>query len=221
MAKVIVDDVLYAPAQSVKMVDMPKLESPFVRVDGEGRSRIVTPEIAEGMEWVFEADDVIAVEKLDGTNVSAWLANGELLALNNRANVIKIGIMEGNRFIAGVRAARERNRLPGGEGQFFGELMGPKIQGNFLELDAPEWFPFEHLCKKFAYNSWGKYPKDFDTISNWLKNDIFSLAYVRYHGKKIPPEGVVFWQISTGKRAKLRLDMFDWYKGEFARKVER
>ena len=99
--------------------------------------------------------------------------------------------------------------------------MGPKVQRNFLELDRPEWFPFEYLTNKFCYKSWGRYPKDFDTISKWFQNDLFSLMYVKYHGKKVPPEGVVFYQPSTGWMSKLRMSMWDWYKGEHERKVQR
>ena len=37
----------------MKINDMPKLESPFVRKDIAGRY-LVTPEIAPGYEWVFD-----------------------------------------------------------------------------------------------------------------------------------------------------------------------
>lgn len=49
----------------MEIKDMPKLESPFVRKEING-NYIVTPEIAEGYEWVFNDDTVMAVEKLNG-----------------------------------------------------------------------------------------------------------------------------------------------------------
>ncbi len=53
--------------------DMPKLESPFVRV---GERHLVTPEIAQGYEWVLSDPAVIATEKLDGTNVAVLVEHG-------------------------------------------------------------------------------------------------------------------------------------------------
>ena len=53
----------------MKIKNMPKLESPFVR-KMVGKDYIVTNEIAEGYDWVFTDDSVMAIEKLHGTNVS-------------------------------------------------------------------------------------------------------------------------------------------------------
>ena len=47
--------------------DMPKIESPFVRETING-NYICVPKIRDEYRWVFE--NSIAVEKLDGTNVS-------------------------------------------------------------------------------------------------------------------------------------------------------
>ena len=46
---------------------MPKIESPFVRETING-NYICVPKIRDEYRWVFE--NSIAVEKLDGTNVS-------------------------------------------------------------------------------------------------------------------------------------------------------
>jgi hypothetical protein len=202
----------YVASKSLPMADMPKLESPFVRVT-EGRRRIVTPEIAPGYEWVFEDPSVLAVEKLDGTNVSVGMQRGSIVALFNRTPPQSFDTLDNNRYIAGVRLAHEKCRLPLADGQHFGELMGPKVQTNFLQLAAPEWFPFYYLQATAVYRSWGRYPKDFETISAWFRNDLFSLVYQRLHGEKVWPEGIVFWQPSTGRMAKLRRDTFDWYTG--------
>ncbi len=193
------------------MENMPKIQSPFVRKEIEG-NYVVTPEIAEGFEWVFEDDNVLAVEKIDGTNVSIYMNEGKLCGIMNRTQMIHFDILVKNRFIDGIRTTYEKGRIPLSNGQHFGELMGPKIQKNFLKLEEPEWFPFDYLKKHFHYKSWGKYPRDFNTISNWFKNDLFSLMYVKLHNEKIQPEGIVFHHID-GRMAKLRGDMFDWYKG--------
>jgi hypothetical protein len=92
--------------------------------------------------------------------------------------------------------------------------MGPHVQTNFLKLATPEWFPFDYLREKFSYRSYHQYAKTFENISKWFKDDLFSLMYVKLHGAKVPPEGIVFYQPSTGKMAKLRRNMFDWYTGK-------
>jgi hypothetical protein len=196
------------------MKDMPKLESPFVRVDkiikGKKR-RIVINKINEGYEWVFDGSDVLCTEKLDGTNVSINMVYGELKGLANRTNRIFYDTLEDNKYINGVRVANGKGRISEDNGQHFGELMGPKIQKNFLKLDKPEWFPFEYLRNNFSYKSFHRYPKTFENLSNWFKNDIFSLLYLKLYREKVKPEGVVFYQPSTGKMSKLRCDMFEWY----------
>ena len=208
--KILVDGVQYAPISVVDPVDFLKLESPFVRHEGE-----MFQEINSGYEWVFEDDDVICSEKIDGTNVSITIQGGQLTGVYNRKNKIEIGILKTNRFLQGVRNAYEKERFNlNVDGQFFGELMGPKVQKNFLKLAEPMWYPFSYLRKKFHYKSWGRYPKDYKTISDWFENDIFSLVHVYYTGEKVPPEGVVFYQPSTGYMAKLRRDMFPWFAGK-------
>ena len=59
----------------IEIKDMPKIESPFVRKEING-IYVVTPEIAEGYEWVFNDDKVLATEKLHGTNVSILIQDG-------------------------------------------------------------------------------------------------------------------------------------------------
>lgn len=195
------------------MEDMPKLKSPFIReiINGE---YVVTPQIEPGYEWVFEDPNVLAVEKLDGTNVSIQMECGNLIGVRNRTNIIDSSNLARNRFMEGVRNCYEKKYIPIVSGQHFGELMGPKIQGNFLKLDEFMWFPFEYLQKNFSYRSFHQYPKTFENLSSWFKNDLFSLVYSRFHnGEKVKPEGIVFTH-PDGRMAKLRVDMFDWYTGK-------
>lgn len=199
------------------MKDMSKLESPFVR-ELHNNKMIITDKVAEGYEWVFEDPEVMCTEKLDGTNVSIFMHGGDLKKLSNRTNAVYIDMLADNRYLHGVRACYAKGRLPVADGQHFGELMGPKIRKNFLNLEEPEWFPFEYLRKTATYNSFHKYEKTFENLSKWFRDDIFSLVYRRIHGQEYPPEGVVFYQPSTGKMARLRRDMFDWYKGDYHNK---
>jgi hypothetical protein len=192
--------------------DMPKIQSPFAREMRDG-VYVVTPQIEPGFEWVFTDPAVLAVEKLDGTNVSVVMKEGKLVALTNRMNLCPCDTLDVNRFIQGVRNWIAKGHTLPREGQHFGELVGAQIQQNFLKLDIPLWYPFDYLKEKAAYRSYHKYPKTFDNISAWFKEGLFSLMYQRLHdGEKQPPEGIVFWH-PDGRMAKLRRDMFDWYDG--------
>jgi hypothetical protein len=191
--------------------DMPKLLSVFKREYING-AYVVTPEIDPDCAWVFTDPSVLAVEKLDGTNVSAVMNNGTLVGLYNRTTPIEFSTLHTNQYIEGIRHCPNLGHALANNGHHFGELMGPKIQKNFLKLEENVWFPFSYLREKFAYKSFHKYPKTFENISSWFQNDLFSLVYQKYHGEKIQPEGIVFHH-PDGRMAKLRRDMFDWYTG--------
>jgi len=196
-----------------KIKDMPKLESPFARKMING-NYVVTDEIAEGMEWVFEDDSVMAIEKLHGTNVSIFIKEGTVIAVFNRTERIPF-INKGKKWIIeGILNSKERGYLEFlGDGQHFGELIGPRVNGNPYKLDIHLWIPFGGFCQKhLRYKSWGKYSKDFETISNWFK-ELLPLYSCMKGNKKGFVEGIVFTH-PDGKMAKLRCNMFSWYKEE-------
>jgi hypothetical protein len=193
-------------------MDMPKLESPFKRAIVDGYY-VVTPEINEDCSWVFTDESVMATEKLDGTNVSIIVEDGMIKQIFNRTN--RIPFFGSKRFIVeGLLESFDRGYCNFTDGQYFGELIGPKVNGNPYKLEHHIWIPFSTYAQEhLKYKSWGKYPKDFDTISNWFKDDLFSLYYIRLHKEKVPPEGVVFVH-PDGRMAKLRRDMFSWFEGD-------
>ena len=213
-----------------KIIDMPKIESPFVRKEINGEY-IVTPEIVEGYEWVFDDDKVMAIEKLHGTNVSIMIQDGVITSVWNRTERIPF-FNKGKKFIIeGLLNSFERGYMEFlGDGQHFGEVIGKKVNGNPYKIEGHLWIPFETFCQKhLRYKSWGKYPKDFQTISEWFKElmplyslmvgsgqeiterdplDNLSIVHTgRYTGFV---EGIVFTH-PDGRMAKLRRDMFDWY----------
>jgi len=198
----------------MKITDMPKIESPFIR-KMVGNDYLVTDEITPGMEWVFNDDSVLATEKLNGTNVSIVIQEGIVTQVYNRTERIPFINKGKSWIIKGLLNSKEKGYLEFlGDGQFFGELIGPKVNGNPLQLTEHLWIPFQTYCQKhLAYKSWGKYPKDFETISNWFKDDIFSLFVRRRTGEVVKPEGIVFIQPSTGRMAKIRCDMFPFFTG--------
>ena len=196
---------------------MEKIECPFVRemINGD---YLVTPQIIKGMEWVFE-DDVMAIEKLHGTNVSIVIQDGIIIAIFNRTERIPF-FNKGKKYIIdGLLNSYERGYMEDLlDGQHFGELIGPKVNGNPYRLKEHIWIPFETFGQKhLRYKSWGKYPKDFDTISNWFKEDLIPLYACMVQGsegrKNGFVEGVVFTHLD-GRFAKLRKDMFSWAKSQ-------
>jgi len=195
-----------------KIRDMPKLQSPFVRKVING-NYVVTPEIAEGMDWVFTDESVLATEKLDGTDVSIVIENGVIASIWNRTN--RIPFFGSKRFIIdGILESFDRGYCELSDGQWFGELIGERVNGNPLKIEGNLWIPFETYAKdKLAYKSWNKYPKTFETISRWFQEDLFSLFHRRRTSESMFPEGIVFVH-PDGRMAKLRRDIFDWFKGD-------
>jgi len=197
--------------------DFPKIESPFVREEING-DYIVTPKIADGMEWVFEDDKVMAIEKLHGTNVSILITDGIVAGIWNRTTRLPF-FNKGKKFIIdGLLNSFERGYMEFlGDGQHFGELIGPKINGNPYKLEEHIWIPFQTICQKnLMYKSWGKYPKDFQSISNWFEKDLIPLYASMTHGEEGRKNGFVEGIVFThpdGRMAKLRRDMFSWYQG--------
>ena len=198
----------------MKIIDMPKIKSPFVRKMING-NYVVTDEIEEGYDWVFEDDSVIAIEKLDGTNVSILIEEGTVTAIFNRTERIPF-INKGKKWIIeGILNSKEKGYLEFlGDGQHFGELIGEKVNKNPYKIKGHLWIPFSGFCQKhLKYKSWGKYPKDFKSISEWFK-DLLPLYSCMQGDKEGFVEGIVFTHPVTGQMAKLRKDMFLEFTGD-------
>ena len=197
----------------IKINDMPKLHSPFVREQTD-KGYCVTPKITEGYEWVFENDSVIAIEKLHGTNVSILIQDGIVTGIWNRTERIPFFNKSKKFIIEGLLESYSRgyiSTLP--DGQHFGELIGEKVNGNPYKIKGHLWLPFSTYCQNhLKYKSWGKYPKDFNSISDWFKT-LMPLFTLKKGDKEGFVEGIVFTH-PDGRMAKLRKDMFDWYEGK-------
>lgn len=220
------------------MTDFPKLYCPYIRkiyavnkddfkkYGNELQLRkphvyLVTNEVNPGYEWVFDDENTIAVEKLNGTNVKIKTENGLLMAIQNRKNPINIlQIVNNSSAITQgvIMAANKEFVMPNGE--YAGEVIGPKLQGNPYRLEYHLWYPFDKSIVSLRCNSWGKHPKDFQTIADWFEKDLRSIFYIK-QTKCVPheapfAEGVVFYNLkrkAEGKSymAKLRRDMFPSY----------
>ena len=203
-----------------KINDFPKLESPFVRKEING-NYIVTPEIAPGFEWVFSDENVIATEKLHGTNVSIIMEDGIIKSIFNRTERIPFFNKGKKHITQGLLNSYERGYMDMLEdGQHFGELIGEKVNGNPHKINGNLWIPFNTYCKNsLRYKSWGKYPKTFESISEWFKT-LMPLYALKRGDKDGFVEGVVFHH-PDGRMAKLRKDMFDWFSGFRHKEVEK
>ena len=204
-----------------QVVDFPKIRSPFKRTRNAKGEYVLTPELEEGFEWIFE-EGVKAVDKLHGTNICVNFRHGKVVAVDNRSMRIlqdPIEIFSKNnsqkaRFLLGILYAIERGWLETFiDGAIYGELIAPDINTNLHETTHPLFVPFLYLSDKCHWKSWinNKYPKTYDAISNWFKT-LNSLFTERVFKKSVLAEGLVFVH-PDGRMAKLRRDMFDWYDG--------
>jgi hypothetical protein len=200
----------------MKIEDMPKLESPFVRQETDD-GYVCLPQINTGYEWVFEDESVMAIEKLHGTNVSVIIQDGVIIAVFNRTERIPFFNKGKAHIIEGILESYKRGYMENLlDGQHYGELIGEKLQGNPYKIKGHLWIPFKTFGQKhLRYKSWGKYPKDFNTISEWFKEliPLYACMVQGEEGRKSGfVEGIVFTH-PDGRMAKLRKDMFPWFKG--------
>lgn len=203
----------------------PKLHSPFTRTENEDGSYTVIDEIKEGYEWVFEDPQVKAVEKIDGTNIAVYLdENGAVSDIYTREgnSIEPFGDPTNSYIVKGVLDSYRRGWLDdlANDTLHYGELIGPTVKQNPYDWNEHMWVPFEYLQENVYYESWGDYPKTFDVISDWFKDQLLPLFYARMHNIEFSNlsedayvEGIIFTH-PDGRKAKLRRDMFDWYEGE-------
>lgn len=201
------------------IIDFPKLRSPFVRA---GNPYLVTPTTDPDLEWVFNTPGVKAVDKLDGTNVCVHIHNQRIVAADNRktrkfdGHVQTRGDAWNGMLLEGLSHAIQRKWLSPNTNTntsaIYGELIGPKINGNRHQLTHHLFVPFDYLAKSCHWKSFvqNTHPKTFEAISEWFKDHLPSLFNQRMKLPPIPAEGVVFHH-PDGRMAKLRRDMFEWY----------
>ena len=199
------------------MKDFPKLHSPFVR-ELINNEYIVTNKIDKDLAWIFE-DGVRAVDKLDGTNICISIKNGHINRVFNRTTEKFIMNINQTKWegacMEGLAKSIQKKWLNGlKDGEYYGELIGEMFNGNRHGIEGHLFVPFNYLKDNCHWNSWvqNKYPKDFNSISEWFK-ELPSLFNLRLKLPEIKAEGLVFHH-HDGRMAKLRRDMFDWYKGE-------
>ena len=183
---------------------------------------LAVDKINPGYEWVFEDEDTIAVEKLDGTNITIFTNNSRLVLVQNRSRFIDHLAVnkETHHLMEGIYWAMSREYMKK-DGLQSGELVGPKMQSNPYKLQTHMWYPFEKTTKDLSYRCFHEHDKTYDNLSSWFDEYLIS----RFHTRLTPPdelsekimaEGIVFCNLKRkeeGKvwRAKLRRNMFRWY----------
>jgi len=100
---------------------------------------VVTPEIDLDFKWVFEDDTVMAIEKIDGANVSIMIKDGEIISILNRKNHVPFFSKGNSVIIKGLLNSFDRGYCDLADGQHFGELVGGRINGNLYNLEEPRW----------------------------------------------------------------------------------
>lgn len=182
-------------------IRFPKVKSPLEREENDNGDYVVHDEIMDGFEWVFENDDVIAVEKLHGTNCCVDVTHDEhgmeIRGYTRHGHepmqeVLPYGPMTDHHYLArAFQNSLRRGYLDDlDEGVHYGEVVGPDFHENAHELEENLFIPFEWLADKCSYESWGKYPKTFDALENWFSDQLFSLFNSRMHGEDLESSSV-------------------------------
>lgn len=179
----------------------PKVHSPFEREKDNNGNYTVIDEVNDGYSWVFQDEDVVAIEKLHGTNCCVEIRETE------KGKKIEGYTRHGHQpmqkaepyhpmtahhnIVRAFQNSLRRGYLDEfGSGVYFGEVVGPDFHQNPHNLDENLFIPFSWLKEKCSYNSWGNYPKDFKTIKGWFKHDLFSLFNSRMHGEDLESSSV-------------------------------
>jgi len=219
----------------------PKIESPFSRHENEDGEYVVYDEWNVDEDWF--KNQTYAIEKLDGTNCAIYVEDTQVQDVFTRMGDKSMNYVHPYPGGTNHRRINEAvmNSIDRGfvdnlhEGYHYGEVVGPKIQDNPHELDERLFIPFRYAFENLRYKSWGEYGQDFDDISDWLEDGLFSLFYSRVHGVGLDEssvsngtfcEGVMITDKSVPRSyswddgfpdadnfAKIRRDMFDWYGG--------
>lgn len=152
--------------EGIHVKDMPKLESPFEREEINGKY-VCVPKIRDEYRWIF-TNEALAVEKLDGTNVSLIIENKKIKEIFNRQNPIEIFKKGTKRFIESIYESMEKgifdlSKLA--DGQYFGELVGPQVNANPYNLENHVWLSFDYLKDNCYFKFWDNFVQELQNLN--------------------------------------------------------
>lgn len=197
---------------------MNKIATLFDR-DWDGHHGVVPRFSAEAAEVLASSTDALyATEKLDGTNVRVTVRHGQPMRLEKRRNPSKAQKAEGITEPWYVEASRDdpadrfifeamdgRGFLACPDGEWPGEAIGPKIQGNPLDLPEHRLILFtrvEEAPQIDAPRIWRLTP---DEAFSQLRDHI--AAQRSALNPERPIEGIV-WHNAYGGHLKLKAKDF-------------
>lgn len=178
---------------------MKKIETIFERGENFG----VIPQPRKGCEWVFAGEGIVT-EKLDGTNIRLTVEKGVAVYIEKRRNPsreekaqgIEPGYIDADRDDPSdkhiFRAVDGTDLTDWPNGLYEVEAVGPKIQGNPLELDSPMCYPF-----KFRPIILPDMKREFQSIKDYV------LSLESQFSPGHPAEGIVFHH-PDGRMAKIK-----------------
>ena len=182
---------------------MQKIETIFDRAEN---FRVMS-KIRVGTEWVF-AREGIATEKIDGTNIRITVVAGKIAKVEKRSNPTReekaLGREPGyidahesdpsDKHIFRAVNGTDASKLV--DGVYPCEAIGPKIQGNPLQLSNPTCYLFTVSPVVIA-----DVPRTFEGLQEFFKN--FDSRYSPGHRA----EGIVFHH-PDGRMAKIKVKDF-------------
>ena len=167
---------------------------------------LVIPVITPGCEWVTDGEGY-TFEKLDGMNVRITVRNGDAVRLEKRRNPSKpqkrAGILDP--WYVDTMADEDkhlytayRNTITGlwPDGEHCCEAIGPKIQGNPLDLAEPTCVPVDLRATPDNALDVPRKPKDLCVY-------VEDMTSVFTGTRRVLAEGIVFHH-PDGRRAKIK-----------------
>lgn len=139
----------------------------------------------------------VATEKLDGTNVRLTVRNHTLIRLEKRRNPTKLQKAKGivdpwyvdadeyapeDKHIWEAARATDISDIP--DGEWSGEALGEKIEGNPLHLSGHTVFLFSYMWHRVAFQD---APTDYEGLKEWLPKQLSKF------GNNCNIEGLVWW----------------------------
>ena len=185
---------------------MKKIKTIFKR-DWEGNHKVIN-EYIDGFDPEI-LKKAIATEKADGTNVRITVRNKTIVRLEKRCNPSKLqkakGIEDpwyvdadrndpGDQYIWEATYDFDASSLA--DGEYSAEAIGPKIQGNKLELTKHELYLFS-VYPKSILNAAISY----DELKEWLPKQKSLI------NPEVGIEGIV-WHCQNGEMFKIKLKDF-------------
>jgi len=185
---------------------MRKIKTIFDR-DWKGNRSVIDKYIED--KFLLRETKSVATEKLDGTNIRLTIRNHQVVRVEKRCNPSKIqkhqDIIEPwyidvdefnpqDKYI--VEAVKSRTYEKINDGEWSGEAIGKKIQGNPLNLDG-------HTVCLFSCDEAPKFdnvPTDYEGLKKWLPEQ-----ESKFGTGKI--EGIV-WHCKDGNMYKIKTKDF-------------